>query len=315
VARLAIVALGLDRESDDRTFSRMVTLSLSFLRYAWDAEAQGMHNMMSYDRKWLDQPHSGDHLGRAVWALGVVIAAHPPRAVTAPSLRLLEELAPAVERTDSMRTMAFAVIGLTRPPPHSLTPLLRGVLDTLANRLLELYSANATADWRWFEPDLTYDNARLPQALIAAGHRLGNAAMLAAGLDALDWYGAQCGLDSPAVRLVGNAWHRSRETPHAALLDGDEQPLDAAALVESLTDALAATEQRTYGERAVRAFEWFLGRNRLGEPVYDFATGGSHDGLALHSLNDNEGAESTLAFFQALLALEAAGLQSSLPQS
>jgi hypothetical protein len=189
------------------------------------------------------------------------------------------------------------------------------VLDTLANRLLELYSANATADWRWFEPDLTYDNARLPQALIAAGHRLGNAAMLAAGLDALDWYGAQCGLDSPAVRLVGNAWHRSRETPHAALLDGDEQPLDAAALVESLTDALAATEQRTYGERAVRAFEWFLGRNRLGEPVYDFATGGSHDGLALHSLNDNEGAESTLAFFQALLALEAAGLQSSLPQS
>ncbi len=116
------------------------------------------------------------------------------------------------------------------------------------------------------------------------------------------------------MRLVGNSWHRTRDSPHATPRDGDEQALDAAALVEALTDALTATERRSHGARAVRAFEWFLGRNRLGEPVYDFATGGCHDGLCAHSLNDNEGAESTLAFFQALLALEAAGLQSSLPQ-
>ena len=126
MARLVIVALGLDRESDDRTFSRMVTLGLSFLRYAWDPAGPGMHNMMSYDRHWLDDPHSGDHLGRTVWALGAVVAAHPPRAVAAPSLRLLEELADPVEQTDSLRTMAFAVIGLTRPPLHTLTPRSAG---------------------------------------------------------------------------------------------------------------------------------------------------------------------------------------------
>ena len=315
VARLVIVALGLDRESDDRTFSRMVTLGLSFLRYAWNPAEQGMHNMMSYDRHWLDAPHSGDHLGRAAWALGAVVAAHPPRAVAAPSLRLLEELAPAIKRTDSLRTMAFAVIGLTRPPLQALSAPLRSLLESLGNRLLAVYSGYRTDDWQWFESSLTYDNARLPQALIAAGQRLGNPQMLAAGLESLNWYGAQCSLDGPAVRLVGNSWHRSKAAPMAAQLDGDEQPLDAAALVEALTDALVATEEHAHGERAVRAFEWFLGRNRLGEPVYDFATGGSHDGLAANSLNDNEGAESTLAFFQALLALEAAGLQSSLPQS
>ena len=315
VARLVIVALGLDREADDRTFSRMVTLGLSFLRYAWDPAAGGMHNMMSYDRHWLDEPHSGDHVGRAAWALGAVVAAHPPRAVAAPSLRLLEELAPVIERTDSLRTMAFAVIGLTRPPLQALSAPLRGLLEELGNRLLAVYSGYRSDDWRWFESSLTYDNARLPQALIAAGQRLDDPRMLAAGLESLDWYGAQCSLDGPAVRLVGNSWHRNKSTPLAARLDGDEQPLDAAALVEALTDALVATEERGHGERAVRAFEWFLGRNRLGEPVYDFATGGSHDGLAANSLNDNEGAESTLAFFQALLALEAAGLQSSLPQS
>ncbi len=314
MARLVIVALGLDREADDRTFKGMITLGLSFLRYAWSAEARGMHNMMSYDRHWLDEPHNGDHVGRTVWALGAVVAAHPPRAVAAPSMRLLEELADTVEQTDSMRTMAFSVIGLTRPPLAALTPRLQRLLDVLAHRLTGFYTRYRTPDWQWFEESLTYDNARLPQALIAAGHRLGNADMLAAGLEALEWYGAQCLLDGHAVRLVGNSWQRTKASPHAAPQDGDEQALDAAALVEALTDARTATEEHAHGARAVRAFEWFLGRNRLGEPVYDFATGGCHDGLSTDSLNDNEGAESTLAFFQALLALEAAGLQSSLPQ-
>ena len=121
-------------------------------------------------------------------------------------------------------------------------------------------------------------------------------------------------VESSCVPASNTSWLRHKDRRPSADFDGDEQPLDAAALVESLADALAATNERRYGERAVRAFEWFLGRNRLGEPVYDFATGGCHDGLGSSGMNDNEGAESTLAFFQSLLALEAAGLQSSLPQ-
>ena len=320
VARMVIVAVGLDRESSDHTFGRMITSGLGFLRYAFDAETAGMHNMMSYDRRWLDHAHNGDHVGRAVWALGVVVAAHPPRAVAAPSLRLLVELIPAVQAMTSLRAWAFAVIGLSRPPLETLPVELRQLLAALGERLMAAYRHHAVAGWRWFEDDLTYDNARLPQALIAAGDRLGDPEMLAAGLDTLDWYGAQCGLDEARVQLVGNDWVRTRIAVSGGdfegrAFDGDEQPLDAAALVEALTDALAATDRRHYGEQAVRAFEWFLGRNRLDEPVYDFATGGSHDGLGSSGMNENEGAESTLAFFQSLLALEAAGLQSSLPQS
>jgi hypothetical protein len=136
--------------------------------------------------------------------------------------------------------------------------------------------------------------------------------MLAAGLEALDWYGRQCAMDTPVVRLVGNGWRR-RGPDRAGDGGGDEQPLDAAALVEAYVEALAATGARIHGRRAVHAFEWFLGRNRLGLPVYDYATGGCHDGLGVLALNENEGAESTLAYLQALLVLDAAGLQASLP--
>ena len=85
--------------------------------------------------------------------------------------------------------------------------------------------------------------------------------------------------------------------------EGDEQPLDAAALTEALMTAHEVTGQEHFAELARRAFSWFLGRNRLGLPVYDERTGGCHDGLGATALNANLGAESTLAFFQGYLAV------------
>ena len=272
-----------------------------------------MYNFMDYQRRWLDGPHDGDHVGRAAWALGAVIADQPLREEADTCLWLLGRLAPCLEAAPYPREAAFAVVGLTRPHPSTLPAPLRELLRTLADRLAALYDRNRRDDWRWFEPTLTYDNARLPQALIAAGHRLGDADLTRRGLEALDWYAEQCGLHTEVTRLVGNRWRRADGSLGRAAADpaaeGDEQPVDAAALVEALTDALVATGDRTYGDQAMRAFEWFLGRNHAGIPLYDAATGGCHDGLKPHGVNPNEGAESTLAFFQALLALEGVGLQ------
>jgi glycosyltransferase involved in cell wall biosynthesis len=313
IARLVIVATALDRGAHDSRFSRILTLGLSFLRHAWDPAAPGMHNFMSYQRQWLDQPHTGDHLGRTVWALGVVIAAHPPRAVVAPSMRLLQEIAPVVQQMDSLRAVAFTVLGLAESPLEAWPPTLQQSMQMLAARLLTAYTSTSSDNWRWFEDELTYDNARLSQALIGAGHRLGNPEMLHAGLESLNWYRSQCLPTDAVVHLIGNKWRRRSEPPAEPLERGDEQPVDAAALVEALAQAFAVTGQPEYGAQAVRVFEWFLGRNHRNEPIYDFATGGCHDGLGSNGVSENEGAESTLAYYQALLALEEAGLLSSLP--
>ena len=90
--------------------------------------------------------------------------------------------------------------------------------------------------------------------------------------------------------------------------EGDEQPLEATAFVEAELAALAATGDSEHASRARNAFDWFLGRNRLDRPLYDFATGGCSDGLGETDLNANEGAESTLAFHRAQLLLDAAAL-------
>lgn len=317
VARLAIVALALERDRPDAAYRRMLTLALSFLSYAWDPATRGMHNLMAYDRRWIDKPYVGDHVGRAVWALGEVIAAPPSTTVAAPSVELLTEMVPVLESAPSLRTAAFAVIGLARPALRLLPDVLHKSLRTLADGLVSSYAECARGDWRWFEESLTYDNARLPHALIAAGSRLGDESMRAAGLQALDWYIEQCKLETGVVRLVGNRWrHRDHLPPvnvrSAAPDEGEEQPVDAAALVEACVQALSTTGDRKYGRMGAQAFEWFFGRNRLGLPVYDFASGGCHDGFG-GTINLNEGAESTLAYLQALLALEQSGFQASLP--
>ncbi len=308
VARLAIVALGLRRTTDSEDYNRMLARSLSFLRHAWDPSRRGMHNFLSYDRRWLDDPHGGDHLGRAAWALGEVIGAGLPAAVREPSINLLREMLPALEEQRWARTIAFAILGIARADPSAVGEDATALLRRLAQRLADQQRTNAGPDWLWAENILTYDDARLPQALIAAGTRLGDDGLRNEGLRALDWYAAQCDGDGSFVRHVGHLWRRRGTPPPGA---GDEQPLNAAALVEAHVEAYLAGEE-AHGRHAVRAFEWFMGRNRLGLPVYDFATGGCHDGLGETTVNGNQGAESTLAYLQALLALDAAGLQATL---
>jgi len=310
-ARLAIVALRLRGTTGAEIHTRTLSMSLGFLRHAWNRDAGGMHNFLSYDRRWLDEPHGGDHLGREAWALGEVLGADLPPALAEPARILLSEVLGALAEQRSPRTMAFAILGLAHADPDCLGEEGVSALRDLAGRLAAQQRSNAGEGWHWAEDVLAYDNARLPQALIAAGARLGDDRLVKEGLLALDWYATELGADSPFIRLVGHRWRRRGE-PHPG--EGNEQPLDAAALVEAEVEAYVTTRQENHGRRAVRAFEWFLGRNALGVSVYDFATGGCHDGLGEETVNVNEGAESTLAYLQALLALDAAGLQATVPE-
>lgn len=311
VARLAIVAVGLGRTTGSERYTRMLARSLGFLRHAWDPAVPGMRNFLAYDRRWLDAPHGGDHLGRAAWAVGEVVGAELPTALHEPSRLLLCELLPALAVQRSPRTIALSILGLCRAGAGAAGAPGDELLRELADRLYDQQRGNAGPDWHWAEDILTYDNARLPQALIAAGARLDDAGLLEEGLRALDWYFAQCDVDGRHTRHVG---HHGRRRGEPCPGPGDEQPLNAAALVEAQVEAYRATDDDSHGARAMLAFEWFLGRNRLQLAIYDFATGGCRDGLGESALSVNEGAESTLSYLQALLALDGAGLQATRPE-
>jgi glycosyltransferase involved in cell wall biosynthesis len=306
VARLAVVSLALARRGDEQTWTSIFYRALAFLHAA--EGNGGMRNFMGYDRSWLDEPHMGDHVGRSVWALGEILATAWIPAVVEPTKRLLEKLVAALGGEVSLRTAAYSVLGLSRLDADRLDPPSRRLLERLTDQIADAYRSSASADWSWFEDELSYDNARLPQALLSGGGALGRDDLIELGLESLRWLGDECGLPDDLLRLPGHHGRRRGEPAPGA---GDEQPLDAAAFVEAELVAFAVTRDAEHGLRARRSFEWFLGRNRLDRPLYDFATGGCSDGLGFDDVNRNEGAESTLVFHRSALVLDAAGVRAA----
>ncbi|MGZ4354585.1 MAG: glycosyltransferase, partial [Gaiellaceae bacterium] len=265
VARLATVALELARRGDEQVWTTIVYRAIAFLQDATDPEL-GLHNFMGYDRRWLDEPHMGDHVGRSIWALGEVLSTAWAPAVVGPTRRLLDMIVGTLGPETSLRTGAYAVLGLARLDADRLEPDARALIERVAEQLATAYETHSSEDWRWFEDALAYDNALLPHALIVAGTALGRHELTETGLEALRWLGDESGLADGTLRLTGHGGrHRTEPAPGS----GDEQPLDASAFVEAELAAFAVTGDPEHAARAQRAFDWFLGRNRLQLPLYD----------------------------------------------
>lgn len=173
--------------------------------------------------------------------------------------------------------------------------------NALADRLLESYRANSSNDWKWFEQTLAYSNARLPQALIRAGKRTENDAMVASGVEALDWLVRvqRCETKGHFVPIGSHGFY-SKKTEKARF---DQQPIEACAAVSACLQAYRTTGKDRWRKEAWTAFNWFLGDNDLQIALYDPSTGGCRDGLHPDRANENQGAESTLSFLMALLEM------------
>ena len=138
---------------------------------------------MGYDRRWLDEPHPGDHVGRSVWALGEILSTAWVPAVVGPTERLLDDDRPLA----SGRSVASHG-SLRRPRARAPGPgPTRAGGPRAAERVLEqlsaAYAVTSAPGWLWFEDRLTYDNARLPHAMIAGGVALGRDDLTQTGLD------------------------------------------------------------------------------------------------------------------------------------
>jgi glycosyltransferase involved in cell wall biosynthesis len=310
VARLAVVAGDLARRGDEQVWTSIVYRSLAFLQDATDPQS-GMRNFMGYDRRWLDDPHLGDHVGRSVWALGDILSTAWVPAVVGPAGRLLDAIVGTLGGEIALRTGAYAALGLARLDSDRRTSAGLRLLERVADELATAFEAHSSAEWRWFEDALSYDNACLPHALICGGVTLGRPDLTATGLEALRWLGDESGLAEGMLRLTGHVGRRRGEPASGS---GDEQPLDASAIVAAELAAFVATGDPEHAVRAQTAFDWFLGHNRLSRPLYDFATGGCGDGLGAETANDNEGAESTLALHRSAMLLDAAGLPAVAPR-
>ncbi len=269
-----------------------------FLNYAFVPETGRFRNFMSFDRQWLDDSGSDDCLGRALLALGSCVGRSQREDLRRWALELFDRALPAVADTTSPRAWAQALIAIHEYfRQFSGDRTVNRMRDLLTDRLLAEFVTASTPDWVWFEKILSYDNARLSHALLLSGKWSNRIDAFDVGLKSLQWLMRVQTSEAGHFRPIGSDGFYPRGGPRA---DFDQQPIEAWASTSACLEAWQATNESFWLSEATRAFEWFLGRNDLAQPLYEAASGGCFDGLHSDRVNQNQGAESTLSFLLAL---------------
>ncbi|MFG2037883.1 glycosyltransferase [Dactylosporangium sp. NPDC048998] len=269
---------------------RQAEVYLAFIVHAQSPDG-AFHNRLGYDRRWLDEPGTGDWWGRAVWGAGTAAVRSPLRSVRQSALTCFELAARCRSRWP--RSMAYAALGaaeiLSIRPDHS------GARWLLNDAAATVGPASNDPRWPWPEPRLTYANALLADAVIAAGQHLGRPAVLADGLRLLRWLLEEETYDGHlSCTPVGGRQPGDRPPTF------DQQPIEAATIAEACVRALHVTGDERWKAGLTSAVDWFMGDNDGGVSLYDPDTGGGYDGLAADGYNANQGAESTLALLSTL---------------
>jgi len=300
-ARALVVAIKHHRAHGDDLSRKLAAQYLAFLMFARRPDGR-FHNFIGFERKPLDDVGSEDCFGRAMWALAWVLLAPSEPGLIGPAEQMLHDGLPWIPRLEHPRGRAFCITALHRwaqaRPGESAR--VEEMIRPLADYLIVRYREHSRPGWDWLLPEMTYANAKLPEALFRSYQITKQEQYLDVGSRTMRFLCDKTFVDD-SLCLVGNhGWYRhgSEEPPLY-----DQQPIDASAMVDADLAGFDATSDPAHLRRAWLALEWFFGRNCQGASLYDAQTGGCFDGLTEYGVNRNCGAESTICLLLSQLSV------------
>ncbi|MFA0754333.1 MAG: hypothetical protein IMHGJWDQ_002119 [Candidatus Fervidibacter sp.] len=299
-ARALIVATLHYTLTGDKESLELAQRYLAFLRYAQREDGR-FHNLIGYDRHFLDEIGSEDCFGQSLWALGTVLNSTFPAPMRKAAMAMWERSLPRTTELHHLRPKAFVLIGLHEAAQafSGACPSLVGLARQLGRDLTNAYLQNADRHWCWFEETMTYANGLLCDSLLRAYLLTGEQVFLTVGSETLRFLNKVCWDEaSGCVSLVGNrGWYRKG----GKKADFAQQPIDAMWLCWANLTAWQITGEEIFRQMAKASVDWFFGRNVIGAPLYDPETGACHDGLEPEGVNEHCGAESTICALLTLL--------------
>ncbi len=322
----ALVALTQLINSGEKTedISKLITIYMSFLEYA-QTDVGHFHNFRSYNGEFLDEKGSEDTLGRAIYGLGHVISCpHLSKNMLTLAHILVSRSKQEMKNLSYPRAKAYTICGLYEilkkrvdadeyeSPFNSHKDAVKyidsfvgknsfeSILINHADSLVDLYETNHNEGWNWFEPTVTYSNAKISESLLLAYNYTKDKTYKKIGLDTLDFL-TEIQWKNEFFDLVGNqGWYSfNGEKPLF-----DQQPIEAGYLTQAYVSAYEIVQKKKYLELAKYSFEYFLGRNRLQNIMYNYSNGSVYDGLTSIGMNFNQGAESVICYLMALNVLK-----------
>lgn len=243
-----------------------------------------------------------DANGRTIWALGFIISKKsilPPELIASATI-IFKQAIPHCETIHSTRALSFIIKGIYYY--HLAFPSKENSILTerLADRMVNMYLHESTKNWEWFESYLTYANSILPEAMLCASVVSGNFLYKNIARESMSFLMLTI-FNENGIEVVSNKgrFNRGSEAHRYG-----EQPIDVAYTILTLAKFYDLFGEKKYLEKLLEAFEWFLGKNRLNQIVYNPCTGGCYDGLEENNVNMNQGAESTVSYLMARMTIE-----------
>jgi len=247
-----------------------------------------------------EEMYSEDAFGRAIWALGYALNKSDDEEITEKVKKLFDSSFDKIDKLNSPRAKAYAINGLYYFYKKTQDEKIVLKVKELADFLVGWYKKESSENWQWFEKYLTYANSQLPEALFLAYEITKNKEYLEIAEKTFEFLSKLMFIDNELSPIGQNGWY-NRNGKRAFF---DQQPIDAASIVQTCLVVYSITGNKKYYDKAVLAFNWFLGKNHLKQMLYNETTGGCYDGLGKESINLNQGAESTVSYLMARLMLE-----------
>lgn len=249
-----------------------------------------------------DNENLEDANGRALWALGTLISLKEivPQIIFEQALKCFNTGLNGFENYHSPRALSFAIKGLFQANLISPTTEYRALIATLSDKIASHYQHNSSQNWHWFEPQLTYANSIMPEAMLLSHLVLGKVLYKEIALQSMEFLSSKMFLDGKFKIISNKGWHQKGSIPHQF----GEQPIEACYMMHALDLFYHTFENSTYKKQLKIAFDWYLGKNHLNHIMHNPVTGGCYDGLEKENVNLNQGAESTVCYLMSRLLIE-----------
>ncbi|MCM8766765.1 MAG: glycosyltransferase [Candidatus Omnitrophica bacterium] len=284
----------------DQKSLNLINIYLSFIYYMQKSNGR-FHNLLGYERNFLDTDGGDDCFGRCVWAIGYLLSSDfVYENIKGAAKHIFDLSLPQIENINSLRGIANCLAGIYYYLKVENNERSKELAKKLAERMVENYQNSSDTNWKWFENIITYENAKLPTGLFYAYEILKDKKYLEIGIEALNFLIDLTIIENRFIPIGNNGWY----VKGGKRAYYDQQPIEAACMIEALKMAEKLTKDEKYGNLSLIVFDWFLGRNTKGEMMYDPVTGGCYDGLTKSGPNRNQGAESTISYLLARLEIE-----------
>ena len=291
-ARALLMALMTYRQKKDPLALELSPIYISYIDYMQNKNGT-FRNFLSFKRNFLDKVGSEDSFGRTIWALGFLLGNAPNDAYYQIGKLIFFNASANFDKMHSIRNIANTMIGISYYLKNNLSDdSMTERLRSLAYKLINQYEEHSSADWKWFESLLTYDNGILPLALLHAAEILNDDKITETALESMNFL-TEITLSNGYLSLIGNENWYKKDGKRSVFA---QQPIDAQAMVLMFHQAFNLTKDKEYLNKLFTSFMWFLGENDLRMSLFDFETKGCCDGIERYGVNRNQGAESSLAY-------------------